>query len=100
MPRANRVCLICAQRVFVALHIDFKALVSSYANSHARHTRLLGIEARLILSVDRRNPLAEAMDTAELAVQYRDCGVVGIDFSGKPEIGHARDFAAVWALAR
>jgi len=39
---------------------------------------------RLILSIDRSSTLKEAFDTVELAKQYKDQGVVGIDFSGNP----------------
>jgi hypothetical protein len=59
-----------------------------------------GIVARLILSVDRRNALAEALDTVKLAAEYQSRGVVGVDFSGNPEIGHARDFVQAWDMAR
>lgn len=42
------------------------------------------LRTKLILSVDRRNSLAEAMEVVDLAAQFRDQGVVGIDLCGDP----------------
>ena len=41
------------------------------------------IDARLLLSIDRREGAAAAMDTARLAVEQRARGVVGLDLSGE-----------------
>ncbi|KAI4284664.1 MAG: hypothetical protein L6R38_001242 [Xanthoria sp. 2 TBL-2021] len=38
----------------------------------------------LILSIDRRNTAAEMASTIDLAVKYRDQGIVGVDLCGNP----------------
>lgn len=45
------------------------------------------IEARLLLSIDRREGSKAALDTARLAVELQPRGVVGLDLSGNPEVG-------------
>ncbi|OVA10568.1 Adenosine/AMP deaminase domain [Macleaya cordata] len=45
------------------------------------------IYVRLLLSIDRRETTAAAMETVQLALEMRDVGVVGIDLSGNPIIG-------------
>ncbi|XP_057962584.1 N6-mAMP deaminase [Malania oleifera] len=45
------------------------------------------IYVRLLLSIDRRETTAAAMETVTLALQMKDLGVVGIDLSGNPIIG-------------
>jgi hypothetical protein len=45
------------------------------------------IQVRLLLSIDRRQSTDEALETARLAVQLRDKGVVGLDLSGNPSVG-------------
>ncbi|KAI8870029.1 Metallo-dependent hydrolase [Ramicandelaber brevisporus] len=41
-----------------------------------------GITVRLILSVDRRNTIEQANEAVDLAIKYRDQGVVGVDLCG------------------
>jgi adenosine deaminase len=48
---------------------------------------VLGTQARLLLSIDRREDTAGALETVELAARYMDRGVVGIDLSGNPTVG-------------
>lgn len=57
------------------------AILSTIADFESSHENL---RTRLILSVDRRNTLAEAMEVVELAAQSKDKGVVGIDLCGDP----------------
>jgi adenosine deaminase len=45
-----------------------------------------GIIVKLILSIDRRNTLEEAIETVNLAVRYKSRGVVGVDLCGDPSI--------------
>lgn len=46
------------------------------------------IHTRLILSIDRRNSVEEAQEVVELAISFRDRGVVGIDLCGDPTKGY------------
>ncbi|CAI2170803.1 3278_t:CDS:2 [Funneliformis geosporum] len=47
-----------------------------------------GIIVKLILSVDRRNTLEEAMETVNLAIRYKNKGIVGVDLCGDTSKGH------------
>lgn len=47
----------------------------------------LDIIVKLIVSVDRRNQLAEAEEVVDLALAFRSRGVVGIDLCGHVEAG-------------
>jgi adenosine deaminase len=42
------------------------------------------LHTKLILSIDRKNSLEEAMEVVELATKYTDQGIVGIDLCGNP----------------
>ncbi|KAI5200272.1 Metallo-dependent hydrolase [Aureobasidium subglaciale] len=42
------------------------------------------LHAKLILSIDRKNTLDEALEVIQLALKYRHLGVVGIDLCGNP----------------
>lgn len=57
------------------------AILTTIANFEATDDRL---RTKLILSIDRRNSLAEATEVVELAAQFQDLGVVGIDLCGDP----------------
>lgn len=56
--------------------------------------------ARLILSIDRRNDLATALDVVDLALKYRSKGVVGIDLCGDPAKGDVSIFRAAFEKAQ
>jgi adenosine deaminase len=45
------------------------------------------LHTRLILSVDRKNTLAEAKETIDLALELQSRGVVGVDLCGNPTVG-------------
>ena len=53
----------------------------------------------LILSVDRKNTAAEALETVELAIRYKDRGVVGVDLAGNPGKGDVSVFGPAYARA-
>ncbi|XP_020531553.1 adenosine deaminase-like protein isoform X2 [Amborella trichopoda] len=57
------------------------------------------IYVRLLLSIDRRESTDGAMETAQLALEMRKLGVVGIDLSGNPVVGNWLTFlpALNWA---
>ena len=58
------------------------------------------MRTRLILSIDRRNSVEEAMEAVELAVKYQSRGVVGVDLCGDPSKGDVSIFASAFAKAR
>ncbi|KAI0399599.1 Metallo-dependent hydrolase [Xylaria palmicola] len=58
------------------------------------------IQVRLILSIDRRNTLAEAHEVVELATRFRRRGVVGVDLCGDPARGDVSLFTPAFARAR
>ncbi|KAF7194991.1 Adenosine deaminase-like protein [Pseudocercospora fuligena] len=54
----------------------------------------------LILSVDRRNTVSQAMAVVDLATKIPDRGVIGIDLCGNPLKGDVTTFKDVFARAR
>ncbi|KAF8404273.1 hypothetical protein HHK36_009155 [Tetracentron sinense] len=58
------------------------------------------IYVRLLLSIDRRESTAAAMETVQLALEMRDLGVVGIDLSGNPVIGEWETFLPALTFAK
>lgn len=65
-------------------------------NDDGRNT----MKAFLILSVDRRNTVAEAEEVIDLAIKYQSDGVVGVDLCGDPAKGDVRIFADPFARAK
>jgi adenosine deaminase len=58
------------------------------------------IIAKLILSINRAQSLEEAIDTVQLALRFKHKGVVGIDFSGNPNVSSFVSFLPALQLAR
>lgn len=63
------------------------------------------IHVRLLLSIDRRQSVSEAMETVELAVAYskqtyHQARVVGIDLSGDPTVGDISSLVPILHLAK
>jgi adenosine deaminase len=58
------------------------------------------MRAFLILSVDRRNTIAEAEQVVDLAIKYQSAGVVGVDLCGDPAKGDVRIFSDSFARAK
>eukprot|EP00501_MAST-03F_sp_TOSAG23-6_P001615 GSMAST32.ASY1.ANO1.1682.1 assembled CDS len=67
---------------------------------------MLGIRARLILSINRKETLKDAFETLELAMEFANTNdgstnyVVGLDFSGNPTISSFSAFYPVWKKAK
>jgi adenosine deaminase len=72
MPAAN-----LSKEGYVDLVLD---TISKYESRESLPT----MHTRLILSVDRRNSLEQAMEVVHLALKLRDRGVVGLDLCGDP----------------
>lgn len=58
------------------------------------------MRAFLILSIDRRNTVAEAQEVVDLAIECQSLGVVGVDLCGDPAKGDVRIFADAFARAK
>lgn len=58
------------------------------------------ISTYLILSVDRKNSAAEAMEVVDLAIRNKDRGVVGIDLCGNPLEGDVSIYQDAFAKAK
>lgn len=54
----------------------------------------------LILSVDRRNTIAQANEVIDLAIKHQSDGVVGVDLCGDPAKGDIRIFTDAFARAK
>lgn len=65
-------------------------------NSNSANT----LRAYLILSVDRRNTIAQAEEVVDLCIKYQSSGVVGIDLCGDPAKGDVRIFTDPFARAK
>lgn len=58
------------------------------------------MRTRLILSIDRRNTLEEAMEVVALAREFRGRGVVGVDLCGDPKKGGIEVLRPAFELAK
>ncbi|XP_076937260.1 N6-mAMP deaminase-like isoform X1 [Bidens hawaiensis] len=58
------------------------------------------IIVRLLLSIDRRESTASAMETVNLALEMKGMGVIGIDLSGNPTVGEWETFLPALKFAR
>lgn len=54
----------------------------------------------LILSIDRRNTVAQAMETVDLAIKFKERGIVGVDLCGDPTKGDVAAFRDAFGKAR
>lgn len=72
---------------------EFDSLSASSSSSNSLSTRL-------ILSIDRRNSLEQAMQVIDLAIHYREKGIVGIDLCGNPMVGPVRHLAPAFSRAK
>lgn len=84
----------------VALGVPQEVSFEGFCDGAQAAREQLGIEVRLTPDVTRFAPLEVARETAELAVRYRDRGVVGLGLGG-PEVGHPPEpYAEAFAIAR
>ncbi|KAF2166444.1 hypothetical protein M409DRAFT_54792 [Zasmidium cellare ATCC 36951] len=73
--------------------------VQTVLDTIAKHGKEV-LSTYLILSIDRRNTLEQAMETVRLAIKYQDKGVVGIDLCGNPLKGDVTTFREAFKLAK
>jgi len=74
-----------------------QTIVSAITKSNQESKKM---KAYLILSVDRRNTAAEAMETVDLAIKYHDQNVVGVDLCGDSLCGDISIFRTAFAKAK
>lgn len=74
---------------------EFDSLSASSSSSSSN-----SLSTRLILSIDRRNSLEQAMQVIDLAIHYREKGIVGIDLCGNPMVGPVRHLAPAFSRAK
>lgn len=58
------------------------------------------MKTNLILSIDRRNDVPTSLEVVDLALKYRDQGVVGVDLCGDPAKGDVSIFRPAFEKAR
>jgi adenosine deaminase len=58
------------------------------------------MKTNLILSIDRRNDVTTALQVVDLAVKFRDRGVVGVDLCGDPAVGDVSIFQSAFEEAK
>lgn len=89
LPRSN-----LSKAGYIAAILD---VIREFESSQDTTTAL---HARLIISVDRRNTLPEALEAADLAVAFKDRGVVGVDLCGDPTRGGIEALQPAFERAR
>lgn len=78
---------------------DYAKAVLDIINAH-NNDESNTMRAYLILSIDRRNTIAEAEEVVDLAIKYQTSGVVAVDLCGDPAKGDVRMFAQAFARAK
>lgn len=74
-----------------------ETILNAISGFESGHTTL---RTRLILSIDRRNTLEEALEVVALAREFRGRGVVGIDLCGDPKKGGIEALTPAFELAK
>lgn len=73
-------------------------ILSSISSHNANPSNVM--HTKLILSIDRRNTVAEAEEVVDLAIKYQSVGVVGVDLCGNPAKGDIRIFGPAFSRAK
>jgi adenosine deaminase len=83
-PRAIPAAGISKEQ-YVRIVLDaISSFCASEQNTAVEARKEKKLHTKLILSIDRKNNLDEALEVVSLAVKYRHRGVVGIDLCGNP----------------
>lgn len=77
---------------------DYVATILSAIQSFEKEDQRL--RTKLILSIDRRNTLPEALEVVELCRSFRGRGVVGLDLCGDPKRGGIEVLTPAFELAK
>ncbi|XP_075664116.1 N6-mAMP deaminase isoform X2 [Castanea sativa] len=85
---------------FAPHNVDAGSLRESLPINDAGDGKRKKIYVRLLLSIDRRESTAAAMETVKLALEMRDLGVIGIDLSGNPVVGEWMTYLPALEFAR
>jgi len=73
-----------------------ETVLSTIQNVTLKHDITVG----LIISINRNETSEAAMETVQLAVEYKSQGIVGIDLSGNPTVGDFETFVPALEYAR
>jgi len=88
-------------RAFPKESLDKAAYVEHVLNAiDIAQQKYPSIQARLILSIDRRDTLVEANEVVALATRFRARGVVGVDLCGDPTKGDVSLFTTAMKTAK
>jgi adenosine deaminase len=83
-PRAIPAAEISKEQ-YVRIVLDaISSFCASEQNTAGEAGKEKKLHTKLILSIDRKNSLEEALEVVSLAVKYRHLGIVGIDLCGTP----------------
>jgi adenosine deaminase len=74
-----------------------QTIVGAIERHNAKSSKM---KAYLILSIDRRNTAAEAMEVVDLALNYQERGVIGVDLCGDSLCGDITIFRIAYKKAR
>jgi len=77
-----------------------RVVLDTIARFESEEEKFPGMHTRLILSIDRRNTLEEALETASLAERFASQGVVGLDLCGDPTVTDIAHLAPAFDVAR
>jgi adenosine deaminase len=85
---------------YAAAYGSTQAALAELADAVVDARRTTGVEVGLMVTVDRTQPVAQAMELAELAARFADRGVASLGLAND-EAGHpGAPFAAAFALAK
>ncbi|XP_075659293.1 N6-mAMP deaminase-like [Castanea sativa] len=92
--------VITVDVAFAPHNVDAGSLRESLLINDACDGKKKKIYVLLLLSIDRRESTAAAMETVKLALEMRDLRVLGIDLSGNPVVGEWMTYLPALEFAR
>lgn len=85
-----------SNKLLVSKSDYLKKIVNVIENFERNHK----MKVRLILSVDRAKGLQDGLENVHLAIELKNKYIVGIDFSGNPNVNSFKDFEQVFDLCK